>query len=138
MPPRILAVAEVAEGSLTKLSTEVATVARKLAEAAGGEAVGLVVDAAPDQAAAELATYVPKVVAVTNPALSNEVAAPHVAAEVARLLEEGVTHVILGVSQDGRDVAGTPLGPTRLRPLAHPDSLRWRGGGPRSRPSRPP
>jgi len=135
MPPRILAVGEVAEGSLTKLSTEVATVARKLAEAAGGEAVGLVVDAAPDQAAAELATYVPKVVAVTNPALSNEVPAPHVAAEVARLLEEGVTHVILGVSQDGRDVAGTLVGLTGLGLLANADSVEWQDAAPVSRAS---
>ena len=36
----ILAVAEVADGALTKLSTEVATLARALAEAAGGTAVG--------------------------------------------------------------------------------------------------
>ena len=41
MPPVILAVAEVADGAPTKLSTEVATLARVLAEAAGGQAVGL-------------------------------------------------------------------------------------------------
>jgi hypothetical protein len=84
MPATILAVAEVADGSLTKLSTEVATLARSLADAAGGRAVGLVVDAAPGAAAAELASFVPRVVAVTNPATAGETAAPHVAAEVAR------------------------------------------------------
>ena len=52
MPATILAVAEVADGALTKLSTEVATLARTLADAAGGTAIGLVVDAAPDAAAA--------------------------------------------------------------------------------------
>ena len=40
MPPVVLAVAEVADGALTKLSTEVATLARGLAEAAGGERDG--------------------------------------------------------------------------------------------------
>jgi len=90
MPPVILAVAEVADGELTKLSTEVATLARQVAEAAGGTAAGLVVDATPSAAAAALAAYVPRVIAVANPAVAGEVAAPHVAAEVTRLLGEGV------------------------------------------------
>ena len=55
MPATILAVAEVADGALTRLSTEVATLARGLADAAGGTAVGLVVDPAPDAAAGRLA-----------------------------------------------------------------------------------
>src|SRR4029079_11021339 len=80
MAPVILAVAELADGALTKLSTEVATLARTLAESAGGSAVGLVVDAAPDAAAGELATYVGRVVAVTNPAAATEAAAPHLVA----------------------------------------------------------
>ena len=94
MPATILAVAEVADGALTKLSTEVATLARVLAEAAGVTAVGLVVDPAPGAAATELAAFVPRVIAVTNPTLDGEVAAPHVAGEIVRLLGEGVTHVV--------------------------------------------
>ena len=135
MAARILAVAEVADGALTKLSTEVATVARALAEAAGGEAIGLVVDASPDAAASELATYLPKVVAVTNHAVTSEVVAPHVSAEVARLLDEGVTHVILGVSPDGRDVAGSLVGLTGLGLLANADTVSWQDGSPVSRAS---
>ena len=135
MAPRILAVAEVADGALTKLSTEVATAARALADAAGGEALGLVVDAAPDSAAMELATYVPRVVAVTNGALGGEVVAPHVVAEVARLIDEGVTHVILGVTPDGRDVAGSLVGLTGLGLLANADTVDWKDGGPVSRAS---
>ena len=133
MAARILAVAEVVDGVLTKLSTEVATVARALAEAAGGEALGLVVDAAPDAAAGELATYLPRVVAVANPALAGEVVAPHVAAEVGRLLDEGVTHVLLGVTQDGRDIAGALVGVTGLGLLANADNVAWQDGGPVSR-----
>src|SRR6186997_3255993 len=125
MPPVILAVAEVADGAPTKLSTEVATLARSLAEAAGGTAVGLVVDASPDAAAQELAGYVPRVVSVANPATADQVAAPHVAAEVVRLLDEGVTHVVLGVSQDGRDVAGLVVGQSGLGFLANADSVSW-------------
>jgi electron transfer flavoprotein alpha subunit len=135
MAARILAVAEVADGALTKLSTEVATVARQLAESAGGEALGLVVDASPEAAARELATYLPKVLAVTNPAVADEVVAPHIAAEVARLVDEGVTHVVLGVTPDGRDVAGLVVGLTGLGLLANADTVAWQDGGPVSRAS---
>src|SRR4051794_14480136 len=106
MAARILAVAELADGTLTKLSTEVATLARTLADAAGGEALGLVVDATPDAAAREMATYLPRVIAVSAPAAADEVLAPHLAAEIAKLLDEGVTHVVVGVTPDGRDIAG--------------------------------
>jgi electron transfer flavoprotein alpha subunit len=135
MPAVILAVAEVADGAPTKLATEVATLARQLAEAAGGQAVGLVVDADPDGAATQLAAYLPRVVAVANPALAGEVVAPHVAAEVVRLLGEGVSHVILGGTTDGRDIAGTLVGLTGLGLLANADGATWDGDGPVSRSS---
>ena len=96
MPAVILAVAEVADGALTKLSTEVATLARALAEEAGGTAVGLVVDRRARCRRRQLAAFLPRVIAVTNPALAGEVAAPHVAAEIVRLVDEGVTHVLAG------------------------------------------
>ena len=66
MAPRIVAVGEVADGALTKLSAEVATLARVARGGAGGTAVGLLVDADPGAAAEELATYLPRVVAVTS------------------------------------------------------------------------
>ncbi|HYO44703.1 MAG TPA: electron transfer flavoprotein subunit alpha/FixB family protein [Candidatus Limnocylindrales bacterium] len=130
MPALILAVAEVVDGSPTRLSTEVATLARTLAEAAGGSALGLVLDAAPDAAAAALAAYLPRVVAVASDAVSGEVPAPHVAAEIARLLEEGVTHVVIGATTDGRDIAGTLVGLTGLGLLANADDAAWEDDGP--------
>jgi electron transfer flavoprotein alpha subunit len=133
MPATILAVAEVADGALTKLSAEVATLARGLADASGGIVTGLVVDASPDAAAAELATYLPKVIAVTAAGLADQVPAPQVAAEVARLIEEGVTHVILGATADGRDVSGTLVGLTGLGLLVNADDATWEGDAPVSR-----
>ena len=130
MPVTILAVAEVADGGLTKLSTEVATLARGLADAAGGSALGLVVDAAPDAAAGQLAAFVPRVIAVANPALTGEVIAPHVTAEIVRLLGEDVTHVVMGATTDGRDIAGTLVGLTGLGLLANADDASWAGEGP--------
>ena len=129
MAPVILAVAETADGSLTKLSTEVATLARQLAEQAGGEAVGLVVDASPDAAAAELATYLPRVVAVSAPMVANEVWAPHAAAEVRRLVDDGVTHVLVGATTDGRDLAGTIVGVLGWGFLANASGVTWAGSG---------
>ncbi len=135
MPATILAVAEVVDGGLTKLSGEVATLARQLAEAAGGTALGLVVDAAPDDAAAALAEYLPRVVAVADPSLGSAVAAPAVAAQVAALLDEGVTHVVLGATTEGRDVAGTVVGSTGLGMLANADGATWTDDGPQVRSS---
>ena len=135
MPARILAVAEVADGALTKLSAEVATLARALAEQAGGSATGLVVDASPDAAAAELATYLPIVVAVTAPGMADQVPHAQVAAEVARLIDEGVTHVVLGATADGRDIAGTLVGLTGLGLLVNADDAAWEGDAPVSRSS---
>ncbi len=130
MPPTILAVAEVADGALTRLSAEAATLARTLAEAAGGTALGLVVDAAPDGAATALAAYLPRVMAVTSAATAGEVPAPHVAAEVVRLLGEGVTHVVIGATTDGRDLAGTLVGLTGLGLLANADDAAWDADAP--------
>lgn len=135
MPPLILAVAEVADGSLTRLSTEVATLARQLAEQAGGSALGLVVDAAPDAAAAELATYVPRVVAVADPALAGEVWAPHAAAEIRRLVDEGVTHVLAGATADGRDLAGALVGLLGWGILANANGAAWKGSSPETEAS---
>jgi electron transfer flavoprotein alpha subunit len=130
MPGTILAVAEVVDGTLTKLSTEVATLARELAEAAGGSALGLVVDAAPDAAATALSAYVPRVVAVADPSLAGAVPAPAVAAHVGAMLDEGVTHVILSATTDGRDVAGTLIASAGLGMLVNADAVTWTGDGP--------
>jgi electron transfer flavoprotein alpha subunit len=130
MPPVILAVAEVADGRPTKLSTEVATLARELAAQGGGTAVGLVVDAAPEAAATELAGFLPRVIAVAAPAVAGQVWAPHAAAEVMRLVDEGVTHVLTSATSDGRDLAGTLVGLLDWGILANASGARWSEDGP--------
>jgi electron transfer flavoprotein alpha subunit len=130
MAPSILVVAEVADGTLTRLSTELATLARTLAEQSGGSAAGLVVDAAPDAAAAELAMYLPRVVSVTSPAAGAETWAPHAAAEAARLAGEGTTHVLLGATNDGRDVAGALVARLGWGLLANAGGIGWDGDRP--------
>ncbi|HEY4190836.1 MAG TPA: electron transfer flavoprotein subunit alpha/FixB family protein [Candidatus Limnocylindrales bacterium] len=130
MAPSILVVAEVADGTLTRLSTELATLARSLAEQSGGSAVALVVDPSPDGAAAELATYLPRVVAVTSSAAGDQTWAPYAAAEAARLVDEGTTHILLGATTDGRDVAGTLVGTLGWGLLANAGGITWDSDGP--------
>ena len=130
MAPVLLVLGEAADGHLTKLSAEVATVARTLAAEAGGTALGLVVDAAPHAVAAELAAYLPRVVAVTAPQVETEVWAPHAAAAVASLVAEGVTHVLAGATADGRDVAGLLVGSLGWGLLANASGASWAGDAP--------
>ncbi len=108
----ILVVGEVgADGALTKLSTEIATLARTL-----GDARGLVPGAGAAAAAKELANYLAEVtldVAVTDGATASEVAAL-VAADL-----DGVDVVVLPASPDGRDLAGALSALTGLGVLAN-------------------
>ena len=117
------------DGSLAKSSSEVATLARTLAEAAGGDAAGIVVAADPQAAATELAAYVGKVVAIAEPAADGnawaQVAAQWAATVVA---SEPPAAVLTGAGADGRDVAGT-LAALLDRPvLVNATAVAWDGG----------
>jgi len=127
MPATLLVVAEIADGHLTKLSAEIATLAAGLAASGGGGAVGLVLDPAPQTAATELAAYLPRVVSVASDAVAGQVWAPHAAAEARRLADEGVTHVLVGVTNDGRDVAGLLCGTLGWGILANASGASWDG-----------
>jgi electron transfer flavoprotein alpha subunit len=95
------------DGSLAKISTEIATLARALGEAGGHEVVGVVIAADPSTAAAELARYVPRVLAVTEPATADHAAGAIVGQRLAALVEQDQPAVLLtGAGPEGRDVAG--------------------------------
>ncbi|MGK2849612.1 MAG: hypothetical protein ACSLFN_01675, partial [Candidatus Limnocylindrales bacterium] len=95
----ILVVGELApDGALTKLSTEVATLARTL-----GEASGVIPAAGSDAAAAEFARFLSSV--VVESAVAADGTASERAAVIAGALD-GVSHVLLPASPDGRDLAG--------------------------------
>jgi electron transfer flavoprotein alpha subunit len=132
---RIVVIGELApDGTLTKLSAEVATLGRSLAEAAGAgsSATGIVAapegaDAAADTAAAELARFVPAVTVVRDvpehasaAVLAGCLADPIATAEV----------VLLPASPDGRDLAGVLSATTGLGVLANATGARWGDGGP--------
>ncbi|MEW5991444.1 MAG: electron transfer flavoprotein subunit alpha/FixB family protein [Chloroflexota bacterium] len=119
-----------ADGSISKLSTEVATLARSLADAAGGDAVGIVVGTDPGRAAAELAAFLPRVIAVADPGLAGHAWSVPAAERVAGVLgadPDAGGFVMLGAGPDGRDLAGTLAALTGRGVLANATAVRWDG-----------
>jgi electron transfer flavoprotein alpha subunit len=117
------------DGSLAKISTEVATLARTLAEASGGEAIGLVVAAEPEAPARELARFLPRVLAVTEAAAAGHAWATIAAERAAPMLghagEDDV--VLVGAGPDGRDAAGTLAALSGRGVLANATGAIWDG-----------
>jgi electron transfer flavoprotein alpha subunit len=118
-----------ADGSLAKSSTEVATLARTLAEAAGTSAAAIVVASEPKAAAAELAGYVGRVITVAEPRAAGHAWAQVAAQRAAAILtSESPAAVFTGAGPDGRDVAGT-LSALLERPvLVNATAVTWDGG----------
>jgi len=118
-----------ADGTLAKSSTEVATLARTLANAAGGEAAGIVVARNPKAAAEELAGYLPRVVTIAEPAADGNAWAQIAAQRAAAILaSEAPAAGLTGAGPDGRDVAGT-LSALLERPvLVNATAVSWDGG----------
>ncbi len=120
-----------ADGSLAKSSTEVATLARTLAEAAKTEAVGIVIAADPKAAAGELAAYVPRVVSIAEKAADGNAWAQVAAQRAAAILApETPAAVLTGAGPDGRDVAGTLAALLERPVLVNATAVAWADGGP--------
>ena len=120
-----------ADGSLARISTEVATLARALAEASGRELIGIVVAADPGPAAKELTGYLPSVQAVPEPAAADRPWAMVAAERLASLLPAAGEDVILiGAGPDGRDVAGALAVLTGRGILGNAVGAAWTDDGP--------
>jgi electron transfer flavoprotein alpha subunit len=125
---RLLVVGELGpDGSLTKLSTEVATLARSLAEVAGSEVHGVVHGAAPDGAADELGRFVGTVLVDRRTADADTVAP--IAAALSTMLD-GYDVVLLPASPNGRDIAGALSALSGWGVLANATAARWTADGP--------
>jgi electron transfer flavoprotein alpha subunit len=120
------------DGSLAKLSTEVATLARSLATDAGGaEVTGIVVATDPAGAAKELAKYVPKVWTVSEPLTGDNAAGMIVAQRIAALVDAHDPDIILtGAGPEGRDLAGALSALTGRGVLANATAIRGTPDGP--------
>jgi electron transfer flavoprotein alpha subunit len=119
------------DGTLARISAEAATLVRELAATAGMDAVGIVVGPDPAAAATELATYLPAVWTVTDPAAADHawsaVAAGHIAALLAT---ETPDAVFVGAGADGRDLAGAVSALAGLGVLVNATAVTWTDGGP--------
>ena len=117
------------DGSLAKISTEVATLARALGEAGGRDVVGVVIAADPKAAATELARFVPRVLAVAEPATADHAAATIVGQRLAALIEREKPAVLLaGAGPEGRDIAGVVSALTGWGVLVNAVGVKWDDG----------
>ncbi|MGZ8438627.1 MAG: electron transfer flavoprotein subunit alpha/FixB family protein, partial [Candidatus Limnocylindrales bacterium] len=116
---------------LARLSAEVATLTRELAATGGRDVVGVVVAAEPAEAAAELARYLPRVLAIQDAAAGEQAWAAVAAAHLAALAATGAPDLVLsGAGPDGRDLAGALSALTGLGVLTGATGVTWGDGGP--------
>jgi electron transfer flavoprotein alpha subunit len=124
----IWAVGEVAGGEPTRLTLELATLARSLGEASGREASIVLVGDDATAAAEKVARHGPGVLTVDETAGDRPWAA-FAAPRVARLAEERSAELILvGGSNDGRDLAALLVGLGKWPVLVNTSDLSWADG----------
>ncbi len=128
----IWAVGEIADGVPTKLTLELATLARTLAEKTGGESRTVLIGEGAAKAAEQVAPFAQGVLAVEvdSSAAAGPVAAV-VAPRLATLVEErGPDYLLIGASNDGKDVCGLLVGLTDLPVLVSGAGVDWGDDGP--------
>lgn len=127
--PGILVIGEIANGAPTRLTLELATLARGMAEATGASASVLLTGAGAAEAAAETATFGLPVL-VADGATAGPTAAG-IAAQVAAVIADRTPDwVLVGASPDGKDVAGALVGLTDLPVLVNGSGVSVADGAP--------
>ncbi len=121
-----------AEGGLARISAEAATLARDLGAASGRKVIGIVIAADPTPAAKELATHLPIVWAITEPAAGEHAWSAVAAGHIAALAEESEPPdvIFVGAGADGRDLAGAVSALTGLGVLVNAIAVSWADAGP--------
>jgi electron transfer flavoprotein alpha subunit len=120
-----------ADGTLARIGAEIATLGRKLGEAASIDVCGIVVAPDPSAAAKELATYLPRVLAVSEPAAADHAWAQIAAQRFIEVADTGARTLILtGAGPDGRDVAGTLMALLEGGVLVNATAVTWSSGEP--------
>jgi electron transfer flavoprotein alpha subunit len=123
-----------ADGGLTRLSAEVATLARDLGAESGGAVIGVVVADNPEAAAQELARYLPQVWVIADPAASGHAWSAVAAGRIAGLIGEASTSppdaILMGAGPDGRDLAGALSALSGLGVLTSATGVTWTDAGP--------
>ena len=130
MPGAIWAIAEMADGEPTRLSHELATLAAGLSATSGHPAATVLVGKGAAAGAEALAVHGPDVIAVE--ADPEDRPLPAVIAErVATLVREREpSFLLVGASNDGRDVAGMLQAVLEWATLVNCAGVRWNADGP--------
>jgi electron transfer flavoprotein alpha subunit len=126
----VWAIGEIADGTPTRLTLELATLAGQLAQASGGDARTVLVGRDAGSAAAEVAKYGPSVLVVEADSAgmpAPNAVAPRVAALVA---QHNPDFVLVGASNDGKDIAGLMRGMTDLPILYNGAAVSWGSSAP--------
>ena len=119
------------EHGLARISAEIATLVRELGASGAGEVLGIVVSAEPAEPAAELASYLPLVLAIEDPAATELTWSSVAAAHIGALAKTEAPDVIFaGAGPDGRDLAGALCALTGLGVLTNATSVAWTASGP--------
>ena len=127
----IWAIGELAGGQPTRLTLELATLARQLADAAGAEARTVLIGAGASGAAAAVAAYGPEVLAI-DAAETNAPEALTTASHLVPLIAARNPDLLLvGATPDGKDLAGMLVGLTDYPILVNASAVAWEDGGPR-------
>ena len=130
MPGAIWAIAEMADGEPTRLSHELATLAATLSAASGRPAASVLVGMRAAAGAEALAAHGPDVLAVEADPGDRPLAAV-IAERVATLVRErDPSFLLVGASNDGRDVAGMLQATFEWATLVNCAGVRWNGDGP--------
>lgn len=125
----ILVIGEIANGAPTRLTLELATLARGMAEAAGTTAAVLLAGAGAASAATETATS-GLTVLVADGATAGPAAAGIAAQAAAVIADRAPDWVLVGASPDGKDVAGALVGLTDLPVLVNGAGVSLADGAP--------
>lgn len=127
---QIWAVGELFQGQPTRLTLELATLARTLAEAAGAEARTVLIGSLAPGAARSVAAYGPAVIALAAAADDSPAALTAAAALVPLITERNPDILLIGATPDGKDTAGTLIGLTDLPVLVNASGVAWAAHGP--------
>jgi len=126
----LLVVGETLGGQLTRLSTEVATLARQLAEAGGMTVRGVVTAEDAGAAADELARFTGGEVSAVSTAAAKDSPSATASAGDGWTLGQQADYILLGASPDGRDTAGILSALLGWGVLANATAVSWEDGAP--------
>src|SRR3954451_20980770 len=126
----IWAIGELAGGQPTRLTLELATLARQLAAAAGAEATTVLIGPGATDAGAAVAAYGPAVLAIDGSEAEGPVALTAAANLVPLLADRTPDVVLIGATPDGKDLAGMLVGLTDYPILVNASAVTWEDRGP--------